>query len=306
MRGMKRKQVIVGHVVIPSDVNRDDYIKYALRTQKVCVITDNGEFIKDAPVATSFCGINDGWIQALEFPPDSKTLGSQVVCLNMLKHDIPIVIGCLPKLNGYTQLEEEEQFRFTRIHEEIDTDGNSTGGSVIAIEGKGLKGLLNILVNSTDSDGGKLSITANNKGEKGEIRLSTNYFKIYATKQIELVANERITSIVRNLAKQDELMKSEYVLGEGYSFEDEFGNTFESDDTDMRFNGGGNGGLINIADIVSKLNTLENTLNAFFTLFNAHVHTGNLGAPVTPPLTPQTTTFTPTTVQDIEDNKVKH
>ena len=74
------------------------------------------------------------------------------------------------------------------------------------------------------------------------------------------------------------------------------------------FNGGNNGGLINIADIVTKLNNLENGLNTFYsTIFNTHTHgVVSLGSQTGVPVPTETHTFTPTVRSDIEDTTIKH
>ena len=39
-----RKSVIIGYVMIPSGVDRDSYVKYSIRTQTACVMTQDGDF----------------------------------------------------------------------------------------------------------------------------------------------------------------------------------------------------------------------------------------------------------------------
>lgn len=73
------------------------------------------------------------------------------------------------------------------------------------------------------------------------------------------------------------------------------------------FNGGHNGGLIKISDLVTKLNNLENKVNEIVTWSSAHTHTG-----VTPgPGSSGTAvgivgSLTPTTVNELENDKVQH
>ena len=51
-----RKTVFIGNVVIPTDVNRDEYVKYAIKTNTVCVMTDAGDFLKNCPLSSSTVG----------------------------------------------------------------------------------------------------------------------------------------------------------------------------------------------------------------------------------------------------------
>lgn len=60
-------------------------------------------------------------------------------------------------------------------------------------------------------------------------------------------------------------------------------------------NGGGLGGLVNIAALTGKLNELVD-------MFNAHTHTGNMGAPTSPPTSPANSFAQ----GDYEDKQVTH
>lgn len=64
---------------------------------------------------------------------------------------------------------------------------------------------------------------------------------------------------------------------------------------DITINEGNFGGLIKIAELTNKLNSLVQS-------FNAHTHTGNMGAPTTPPITPAQQF----NESDYEDTKIKH
>lgn len=52
-------------------------------------------------------------------------------------------------------------------------------------------------------------------------------------------------------------------------------NTIDIDQYCISINGGGNGGLINIEDLTSKLNDLTNKFNSFVSTFNSHTHVVN-------------------------------
>ena len=71
---------------------------------------------------------------------------------------------------------------------------------------------------------------------------------------------------------------------------------------------GENGGLINISELVTKLNKLENKVNNLVTYSATHTHTGvTAGGGVTGVAsTPVTGSLTLTQVSDLEDDKVLH
>lgn len=76
-------------------------------------------------------------------------------------------------------------------------------------------------------------------------------------------------------------------------------------------NGGEKGGVVVVADLVEKINRLENTLNGLITKFNAHTHVYAPGplppVPTAPPIPLETAVIAPVTmVADLENPKVKH
>lgn len=80
-------------------------------------------------------------------------------------------------------------------------------------------------------------------------------------------------------------------------------------DTLIELNDGSNGGLINIADMVTKMNNLENKQNVILALLKTHVHLGvTVGAGASGPSTAFTTeaALTPTVQSDLENTKVTH
>jgi hypothetical protein len=68
------------------------------------------------------------------------------------------------------------------------------------------------------------------------------------------------------------------------------------------------GGIVKVADLVTKLNNLEGKVNDLVTAFNSHVHTGVTtgGGSSGTTATQVTGTLTPTQRADIENTDVKH
>lgn len=78
--------------------------------------------------------------------------------------------------------------------------------------------------------------------------------------------------------------------------------TLDLIDGELHLNGSNLGGLIVIANLVNKLNALEQAVNNLATAYDAHGHGGNGAAP--PP--PSGVSVTETQVEDIENETVKH
>lgn len=81
------------------------------------------------------------------------------------------------------------------------------------------------------------------------------------------------------------------------------------------YQGGSNGGLINIEPLITKMNNLENAHNALLAKYNAHTHittatTVTLPAPIigviSPTVATSTDTVIPTIRKDIEDKLFLH
>ena len=86
-------------------------------------------------------------------------------------------------------------------------------------------------------------------------------------------------------------------------------------DTDLvQFNGGNNGGLINIDPLVDKINALENALNSLIQSYNTHIHntTATIGPTAVVGVITPTTSSGPTQIQPttqkshLEDEKIVH
>lgn len=85
--------------------------------------------------------------------------------------------------------------------------------------------------------------------------------------------------------------------------------TFQITSNQFTFNDGANGGLINISDLVTKMNNLENKINDVITALKTHTHAGvqtGVGVSGTSPSFSSINNLINTTVSDLEDATVKH
>jgi|SRR6185437_2526444 len=80
------------------------------------------------------------------------------------------------------------------------------------------------------------------------------------------------------------------------------------DNNQIAFNGGNNGGLINIEALVTKINAIETALNNLVSEYNAHVHSGGtISGSTGTPVVPSTIDISPETARaDIEDTAITH
>ena len=74
---------------------------------------------------------------------------------------------------------------------------------------------------------------------------------------------------------------------------------------EIQLNGDTYDGLVKVGDLVTKLNNLENKVNAIITAYNAHIHV-ETGASTAPTVSLVVGTLTPTVQANIENTTVKH
>lgn len=112
--GMERYSSGTGYLIIPSDVNRDDYIKLAYQTGRVILVEDFGNIIKDALVPVHV-------LKELVFPTTSNQRGSLVSWQNIPVRNQVIVTGIL--------LKSGEMYPYTE-NEKVDDIGDDVSVAV--------------------------------------------------------------------------------------------------------------------------------------------------------------------------------
>lgn len=208
----------VFRVAIPSDVERDEHVKYCLRSQTVCLQDANGMFITNCPVVSSFGGISGGLMGALEFPENSRRLGSEVLAITPYQYTIPVVIGVMKTRTGTFFLEKESSMKM---------EFNTATGSY-HLSGDGVDGLFNIFLSSTSENGGKLNVDARNSKQKGEIKFATDFLRLIGEQEVHIRSNTKMLFEV--ISKSDANTKAQilYELATGLDIIDEFGNYIQT------------------------------------------------------------------------------
>ena len=85
--------------------------------------------------------------------------------------------------------------------------------------------------------------------------------------------------------------------------------SYQMIDGKSTFNDGSYGGMVQVANLVTKLNNLENVVNDFVTKFNSHTHALALSSGTgtsAPTVTPEPTVLVATQRADIENTTVVH
>lgn len=189
----------VAYVAIPSDIERDVYIRECYMTNKISVWTEDGSFFSKAP-----CNIDlFNWI---EFPDSFDEFGSAVVYVTEPIHKQPIIIARLPKIDELGDL-QEHQFKMRR----------RLGSKMVEISGSPKSNSLNLVVDSK-SESGSINIVLENDNDNGEVNLS-----VAGDLSIEVVGDTEILQGERLLIKTSEGKDGEYSsytqTKEGHKFE---------------------------------------------------------------------------------------
>jgi hypothetical protein len=85
--------------------------------------------------------------------------------------------------------------------------------------------------------------------------------------------------------------------------------TLQMIDGKLMLNDGSSGGLVEVENLVKKLNALENLVNDLVSKFNSHTHILSLSSgtgTAAPTAAPETTILTPTNRNDIENTTITH
>jgi len=202
------------YIVIPKNVDRNDFVKRCLNNNEVAIGNPYGSY-RIAKDAASMVNDNDGIISTLDFPATYKEIGSKVIVLELPYFKIPLVFLTGNVKNRFTASEEKQIKLFKQ------GDDNNNG----LIDIRGLKGIMDLSVLSNVENGGKINIEAinNNKDIDSEIKIKANVVNHIVTILNTTVENY-YSLIIRNSEKKDGFMELKYELETGLSFIDEFNN----------------------------------------------------------------------------------
>ena len=317
-----------GYVILPTDVDRGDYIKTCLRTGRVCVMLEGGTFCRDVYVT-------DECFENIQFPQENGKHGTAVVIATNPYNGTPIVIGTYPRNDQSKMRGEEDMYCFRKTFE------NSTVALVLDSHNKSVY----LGVNSLDggrveiaSTGSENSVVSINSSGKVEVKADERVYLKSFTEVIAEVQNpdkEKIEKEVRRFkmdlnetsfewSKEDDQVTRKFTLnddeinvqiGENVALkvtDDQLDanvgeSTLKVTSDEIQFNGGGFDGLVKINDLTTKLNGLVQEVTTFINTYNTHTHmVTTSGGPTTQTGTTLTTTATGTPPTQFNANDYKN
>lgn len=186
-----RYSVGLGYVIVPYNVDREQYVENCFRTNLVELLTENSEFILDVEV-------DKFSIQLLDFPKENGKLGSLVVWVNEVNRNKPYVVAVLSKRDEFTDLREGE-IRFKK-------SGNDNS-SLLKLQGN--KGNLFISAeNSLGKEENGIFIDVKNKKDLGKlIAYCQGETSLTSEKDITLTTAEKV--IIKSKNNKEEVIEQD-------------------------------------------------------------------------------------------------
>lgn len=196
----------VGFVVVPSEVDRVQYINDCYRTNTLTINGGKGYGY--------FSGVHAdiNVMQSIKFPTDEENRGTPVVWVKDAVSQLPVIVAVLRKQGEYYSL-DENQYRLKRGTEtrnvEIFVDGNTSDLNITVLGDKDEPANIDIKLSSENADS-VLNVTCDNE------------INIIGNKSVNVVTNQKATLKVKE--KGEEKMSMSYELGIGLNYKDEFEN----------------------------------------------------------------------------------
>lgn len=213
----ERYTVGIGYIAIPSNIERVDFVSKCLRTGKVGMFVEEaGDYLWDIPIDKSK-------LQEIDFPEKYGELGSAVVFVNLPKHNTPIIIGVLNKADEAQDYEENKK----TIRRETESSY-----AEISVDGRG-----NIFTSVQNEDAGSTASVYELIGSRGNDAKIIS--RIYGTRDVDHYGTfkyrvtDEIVFQIDDPEIDEEITTLKYKKGEGFTYEDEFGNFIKIRDEKM-------------------------------------------------------------------------
>lgn len=234
---MKDDFVEMGCLVVPKDVNREEFISLCFSKERFWVMTNKHGLLSNVPCIHQVLG-------DLQFPNDENDFGSQVLIQCMSDYKQYVIIGTVSKINHSTNRYDEENLILDKTYEGKD---KSAFGNSIGLSGNTLLSKLTLFCKSVSKKTSELIIHCfgDNKS-KLQIK-SSGWLFLESESGTKLVKDNKEVSllddkIVISLNKDQNLILKDksFVYTDG-------NNTFKID------NSGYNLGNINFKDYITEI-----------------------------------------------------
>lgn len=204
----------VGYVILSREQDRDQYVSGCFRNNRLTIISDQGEVIKNCFVTRSV------WSD-VQFPETIKDRGSLVAWINIPYQNKAIIIGVMNKKDELNTVLSEHIFKQER---------KSAGGVGALINGDGKTGTLTFIASGDDTDKGEIYLKALNEKQMA-------FMQLYVQGKVEFEVDKDLDFKIGNkfsITIKDEENKKiqaliDYTLGSGFNLLDEFNNNIKTE-----------------------------------------------------------------------------
>lgn len=187
----------IGYVIIPSDVNKEEYISNCFLNETVSIYPESGGISYNNVKVSVNC------LNNIEFPEINDTFGSCVVYLLHPTQKIPIIVGVISKTDESITL-NYKLFKLSK----------SLGDNSVTITGDGSNGNLMVSLFSDSDEGGQLIIDVNSYSKTGvvKLRVTGNIFIISNNIDIKVKESIKVESSLLTVKSEDIKVESENLL----------------------------------------------------------------------------------------------
>ena len=176
-KGSRRRQEFypsgLAYIIVPSDIDRSQYIATCMSTETVSIFTEEGGVFHDIKIPPSI-------LSQITFPDGKKeSLGSGVIYVSHPKQGIPIIVQYLSKGDESRLL----QYKEFRLHQ-------SLGENQALISGRGDTGDIIVSTKSATKRGGNILISINKADNSGLITLDIQGDGVFNMKNLKIDLSE--------------------------------------------------------------------------------------------------------------------
>lgn len=219
-----RKSINTGYIIIPEDVDRDQFIEQCLRIKRFSVLVEGGGGVMHN------CYITKSALRDIHFPGENETLGCGVVFFSDPFSGKQVITGVVEK-DDDTEMDKQEVVTWKKTKDDnyaiLSVDGN--GRITLDVIGTSKSGEISINVRNNDYSGalnihvkGNVNIytegDTNIKAVDGDVNVTTNQdmnFNVSSNVNVQskkLIVHNGEEAMVRGDKLQTEIDKSNDTL----------------------------------------------------------------------------------------------
>lgn len=172
---VSQQTVGLGYIIIPEDVDRDNFVKTCFRTNKVSIIDDaDGNVIHG-------CYITKEALQNVTFPKNVGEKGMAVVWVSQMLENQPMVIGTFSSTEKVT-IRDDEAIQIEKVWDK----------GAVSITGNAKDGVLFVRVKGQQFGTMKIEV----QGDENSLleARSSGIIKVSSNKKVEVEAFEELTA----------------------------------------------------------------------------------------------------------------